>query len=79
MEDLANFWLNADSTLRQSITAASSEVDRQLSREPHVQGESRPQGRRITFVPPLAVVYRIEADGQTVSVLQVRLFRRRAH
>ncbi len=40
-------------------------------------GESRPGGRRITFVAPLAVRFQIEADGQTVTVLQVRLFGRR--
>ena len=29
------------------------------------------------FEPPLAVTFRIEADGRTVSVLHVRLFRKK--
>ena len=38
---------------------------------------SRSKQRRITFAPPLAVTFRIEDDGKTVSVLRIRLFRRR--
>jgi hypothetical protein len=29
------------------------------------------------FVAPLAVRFQVEADGQTVTILQLRLFRRR--
>jgi len=77
LDALTNFWTLADSTLRQALTAASNEIDRRLQRDPHNEGESRPRGRRLLFVSPLAVVFRIEKDGQTVSVLEVRMFRRR--
>ncbi|HYT88845.1 MAG TPA: hypothetical protein VEL76_09065 [Gemmataceae bacterium] len=74
---LAAIWTQADSEGRRAITAASHTIDQRLGADPHNEGESRPRGRRITFVPPLAVVFRIEADGQTVSVLYIRQFRRR--
>ena len=77
IEALTNSWLQASSDQRQVITAAANHVEQRLRRDPHNEGESRPKGRRITFVQPLAVVFRIEADGQTVSVLQIRVYRRR--
>jgi len=77
LDELANLWSQADPASRQAITTASHAVDQHLQRDPNQEGESRFQGRRITFVAPLAVVFRVEPDGQTVSVLQVRLFRRR--
>ncbi len=77
LDELTNAWLAADSAQRQAITAASHEVDQRLQSDPHNEGESRAAGRRILFAPPLAVTYRIEADGQTVTVVQVRVFRRR--
>jgi len=63
--------------LRQAITAASHAIEQSLRNNPHNAGESRSGGRRIVFAPPLAVVFRVEADGQTVTVLQVRLSRPR--
>jgi hypothetical protein len=74
---LANYWNQADSTERQAITAASNTIEQWLRRDPLNEGETRAGARRITFVPPLAVTFRVEADGQTVSVLDVRLFRKR--
>jgi hypothetical protein len=77
LNELANLWARADSSLRQSITRASHRIDQLLRKDPHNQGESRSGGRRIMFVAPLAVSFRIEPDGQTVSVLNIRPFRRR--
>jgi hypothetical protein len=76
-DELANAWVGADSATRRAITAASHEVDRRLQRDPHSQGESRSSGNRIMFVPPLAVTFRVEKDGRTVSVLQIRLMRQK--
>lgn len=78
LEALAAIWTNADSAARQAITAASHAIEQRLQQDPHQEGESRSKGRRITFEPPLAVIFRVEADGQTISVLQVRVFRRRS-
>ncbi len=77
LDELAILWTQADATLRQAITAASHTLEQRLRTDPANEGESRPGGRRITFVSPLAVRFQIEADGQTVTVLQVQLFRRR--
>jgi hypothetical protein len=77
LDELARLWMQANAVQRQSITAASHALDQRLGVDPHREGESRSNGRRITFVPPLAVDFRIEADGQTVSAPQVRLFQRR--
>jgi hypothetical protein len=77
LDELSAIWTPANSSVRQAITAASHTLDQRLQRDPRNEGESRPGGRRLTFVPPLAVRFQIEADGQTVTVLHVRLFRRR--
>jgi hypothetical protein len=77
LDEIARLWTQANSVLRQAITAASHAVDQRLRVDPHNEGESRSNGRRITFIAPLAIIFRIEADGHTVSVLQVRLFQRR--
>jgi len=77
LDDLARFWTQADSALRQAITAASHAIEQRLLTDPHNAGESRSGGRRIFIAPPLAVIFRVEADGQTVTVLRVRLSRPR--
>jgi plasmid stabilization system protein ParE len=76
LDELTRQWTLADSAGRQAITAASHAVDQRLRANPRQEGESREKGRRITFVPPLAVVFRVESDGETVSVLELRVFRR---
>jgi hypothetical protein len=60
LDELARLWTQANSVLRQSITSASHTVEQRLKVDPHNEGESRSQGRRITFGAPLAVVFRIE-------------------
>lgn len=75
--ELARLWLAADSPMRQRITAATDEIDRLLQTDPLGQGESRPGGRRVHFTSPLGITFRVETDGQTVSVLRVWLFRKR--
>jgi hypothetical protein len=77
-DELARLWTQADSVLRQALTAASHEIDQRLQNDPNNEGESRLKGRRITFIPPLVVTFRVEADGRTVTVVEIRLFRRRA-
>lgn len=77
LDELSDLWLLADSTQRQAITAATHSLEQRLLSDPANEGESRAGNRRITFVSPLAVRFRLEADGQTVTVLQVRLFGRR--
>ncbi len=77
LDELAVMWADADGAQRQAIAAASHAIDEQLRRAPENEGESRSGGRRITFVPPLAVTFAVESDRRTVTVLHVQLFRRR--
>jgi hypothetical protein len=74
LDDLAVVWLQADAGLRQAITAAAAQLDQQLQSDPWGPSESRPGGRHIIFVPPLGAFFRLEADGQTISVLRVWVF-----
>lgn len=77
VNELADVWLHADSAERDEITRATAIVDHRLGNDPHNEGESRPGGRRIIFVAPLAVIFRISSDRRTVSVLHIRMFRKR--
>lgn len=77
LDDLASAWVQAVPPVRQAITSAAHRIEQRLRRDPHNEGESRPSGRRVTFEPPLTVTFRVEADGQTVTIIQVRAFRRR--
>jgi plasmid stabilization system protein ParE len=77
LNELTDMWANASSAERRAITDASHKIDQRLGTNPTSDSESRPGGRRITFVAPLAVTFRIEEGGHLVSVLQVRMMRRR--
>jgi hypothetical protein len=77
LNQLAAIWTSADSALRLAVTAATHQIDQQLQTDPFGASESRPEGRRILFVSPLGILFRIEEDGHTVSVLRVWLFRLR--
>ncbi len=77
LDELTNIWLAADAGVRQSITKATHEVEQRLLSDPINEGESRAKRQRITFADPLAVTFQVEADGRTVTVLHVRLFRPR--
>jgi hypothetical protein len=76
LDQLMTIWMSADSAQRQAITAATHDIDQQLKADPFGPSESRPGGRRILFASPLGILFRIEADEQTVSVLRVWLFRK---
>jgi len=74
LNDLASLWTAADSTGRREITPAAHAIDQQLQADPDDLGESRPGGRRVFFVPPLGVLYRVDVTRGVVRVLQVWLF-----
>jgi plasmid stabilization system protein ParE len=77
LNELAQIWNQGDSARRAAITTASHRIDQTLEQDPHHAGESRPGGRRVLFESPLGVLFRIEMDGQTVTVLRCWQFRRR--
>jgi hypothetical protein len=78
LNELTALWMQANSATRRSITAATNQIDYQLRTNPLADSESRSGGRRIRFFPPLGIYFRMEADGSTVSVLRVWLFRSRS-
>lgn len=75
LSELATIWTSADSDLRAAVTAATNQIDQHLQADPLGVGESRPDGRRVHFVPPLGLIYRLHEDEQTVIVSRVWLVR----
>jgi hypothetical protein len=74
LNDLTTLWLESDPALRSAITAATDAIDHLLQHNPEQQGESRSEERRILFVPPLGVFFRVDAEDMTVRVLHVWVF-----
>jgi hypothetical protein len=77
LNDLAAEWTQADAEIRQAITDATNMADQQLEQDPYANSESRPQGRRIMFVSPLALLYRVEENLGRLTVIHVWTFRMR--
>ena len=71
LDELADLWNQADAASRQHITSACNEIDQRLKRNPNSEGESRADDRRILFVYPLAVLYRVINDNSKVEILHV--------
>ena len=76
---LTSLWIESDSALRRAITEASHGLTQRLQIAPEDEGESRSHGRRITFVTPLIVLFRIDRKRRLVRVLDVRLWPQRGH
>lgn len=66
---LARLW--TESPDRAQVTQAADLIDRVLAHDPGGKGESRSKGRRVLFVPPLAVVFKAEPGDRMVKVLTV--------
>ncbi len=78
MDQLSIIWLSVEPEARSEISKASGETDRQLRAAPYAQSESRDGGRRITFVAPLAIEFRVSDEDMLDSVLHIWRFRRRS-
>jgi hypothetical protein len=76
LDHLASAWMRADSAMRQDITQATQEIDRQLKANPRELGESRASGQRIFFHPPLGVAFEVDVEHSLVRVLFAWSFRR---
>lgn len=76
ISDLGRVWLTADQQQRTAITAATNGIDRALQINPDSEGESRPEGRRVYFEPPLGILFTVNTRLQTVTVTQVWLVRK---
>ena len=66
---LTTIWLDAAD--RQAVTDAARMIDWRLSHDPKSQGEGRDAGRRILFVPPLGVIFKVNSRTKTVHVVTV--------
>jgi hypothetical protein len=71
--ELAAIWVA--STDRNAVTKASAELDRLLAENGPNEGESRTNNTRVTFVRPLAVLFRVDPASRTVTVARVWEFR----
>jgi hypothetical protein len=76
LDELADIWVRITPAARARVEAAHGEVNRRLQTDPANEGESRSEGRRVTIVLPLAVVFRYDPDLGIVDVLHVSLFER---
>jgi hypothetical protein len=77
LDDLARLWMQADSDLRQAITAATQALDQELRTDPFRQGESRGDDERVLFAYPLAIQVEVDLRRRRIWVLHVWRFRRR--
>ena len=78
IEELTQIWTEADSSVRQAVTDAVSTLDQELQHNAPTVGESRSEGRRICFVPPLAAVFNVDDPNKLASVLHVWTIQRRS-
>lgn len=74
-DEHAVIWVGADSPTRHMITVAANKVDFLLRSDPYQHSESRDADRRILFVAPLAITFRVDAGTSKLEVLRVRQFR----
>ena len=76
LDAIAKLWLD-HSDQRSAITQAIATIDQLLQFAPENQGESRDDDRRILFVPPLVVIFRVDIDRQLARILDARHLKRR--
>ena len=68
LDDLADAWVRADVGTRDVLEAAVNSLNARLAADPTEEGESRPDGRRITFEMPAVVIFRVNVQARTVRV-----------
>jgi hypothetical protein len=68
-DELAQLW--ADALDKRALTRAADRVEVDLRRDGHLLGESRPDGRRIHFEPPLGILFEVREPDRLIIVLSV--------
>ena len=68
-QELSRIWLG--SRFRSQIVESVTELDGRLQRAPHTVGESREEGHRIAFAPPLAIRFLVNEADRVVVVLNL--------
>ncbi len=70
--ELARPWL--EEPVRVPIELAANEIDHCLKVDPESAGESREGNRRILFVTPLVVTFKVDQQNRIVQVREVWLY-----
>ena len=76
-DDLARIRAEIDASQWQIVGSAIREIERRLRDNPEEEGESRPNGQRISFVAPLGFTFQPVPDQQVVVVSSVWWFGKR--
>jgi plasmid stabilization system protein ParE len=71
---LADIYVAATPAERARIAAGVEALNARLRSDPINEGESRPNGRRLTFAPLLAVVFRVSTANRIVRVTHVHRY-----
>ena len=73
LDDLARIWMRV--TDRNAVTDAAAEIDRMLSTDAHLVGESRSGNERVAFASPLGFRFEAVPDDRRAYVGAVWLIR----
>ena len=76
LDDVADFYVTADLPTQARVSDALEALNRRLAKNPFDEGESRDGGERITFVPHLAIRFRIDQADQVVRVTAAKPYGR---
>jgi hypothetical protein len=71
VNDLAEIWLQGDSTLRQAVTQATHTIAHGLRDDPFETSKSREGEDRVTFASCLGVLFAVDLDLRIVRVEHV--------
>ena len=77
LDDLERIRAEVDPAHWAIVGAAIREIERRLRDDPESEGESRPDGQRISFVAPLGFTFQLVPDQKIVVVSNVWWFGQR--
>jgi hypothetical protein len=77
LDDLARIRTETGALQWDLVGAAMREIERRLRDNPEEEGESRPNGQRISFVAPLGFTFQAVPDEQAVVVSNIWWFGKR--
>lgn len=72
---LKKTWEQADEAQQRAILDATDLLNRALAQQPHEQGESRHEGRRIHFEAPLGIEFEIDEARRIVHIQRAWAYR----
>ena len=74
LDELADLYVSADLADRARMSSAVEALNARLQSDPLAEGESRDGTHRITFIPLLAVSFRVSETEQLVRVIGVQRY-----